>query len=237
MSGLELGWVWLAAVGAAFAGSPHCAGMCGPFVLSCAAGGRGAVRSSPVFYLAGKTTTYLTLGALAGWGGQSLARLGRPSTIALGILAAVSFGGLGLHQLGFRPRIRVPLSANVRGAFAAAFRGVDALPFGIRSVGIGALSGLLPCPLVAAFLLAAGASGSVVHALVIASGLALGTAPALLAVAWIHGWISARARTRWLGLSGAFLLALAAYTAYRTIAEPPCCELAPPPPTSLGSAN
>ena len=59
---------WLVAAGLTLAGSIHCVGMCGGFVLAVAAGRRGAWRlvGHQVLLQLGKATTYAFLGALAG---------------------------------------------------------------------------------------------------------------------------------------------------------------------------
>jgi sulfite exporter TauE/SafE len=53
-------------------GSLHCAGMCGQLALL--AGGRGLLP-----YLAGKTTSYLLLGALAGAFGDAVLKAVQPA--------------------------------------------------------------------------------------------------------------------------------------------------------------
>jgi len=74
-------------------GSLHCAGMCGPIALL--ARGRGLL-----LYLAGKTSSYVLLGALAGALGKAVVETGAAGPRALAIGAGVLLLIAGLHSLG-----------------------------------------------------------------------------------------------------------------------------------------
>lgn len=149
-------------------GSPHCIGMCGPFVLAC-----GRRPASAGAYHTGRLLTYGTLGALAGAFGDILPG---PSWIPAVIsLAVVLWFAAALAGLVAEPKLAVPGTARVMG-WAAGQRGVST-----RFL-LGAANGLLPCGLVYAALGIPLASGSPVVGAAAMVLFGLGTVPALVAV-------------------------------------------------------
>ncbi|MFN7147839.1 MAG: sulfite exporter TauE/SafE family protein, partial [Myxococcota bacterium] len=66
------------ALTAGLLGSPHCVGMCGPFVTATG-------RSAPAWH-AGRLLTYVTLGALAGAVGSVPFLGGTTATVVSGVL-------------------------------------------------------------------------------------------------------------------------------------------------------
>jgi sulfite exporter TauE/SafE len=179
---------WLTAAALTFAASIHCVGMCGGFVAALGAfrTRRGlSVFLDQLLLQVGKASTYAFLGALAGafgaallrstafnWGGRLLALL------AGAALAAAGLTLLGLRGQGsdlFVTRI-APLWHRLVGPL------LKDRPAG-SSLVIGMAMGFLPCPLVYAGLAAAAASGSAAGGALILGGVALGTVPALTAVA------------------------------------------------------
>ncbi len=179
---------WLTAAALTFAASIHCAGMCGGFV---AALGAFRTRRGLTVFLdqlllqLGKASTYAFLGALAGAFGAALYRspLFTWSGRALALLAGLGLAVAGLTLLGLRrggsdvfaTRI-APLWHRLMGPL------LKDRPAG-ASLLIGMGMGFLPCPLVYAGLAAAAASGSAQGGALILAGVALGTVPALTAVA------------------------------------------------------
>ncbi|HEX6864996.1 MAG TPA: sulfite exporter TauE/SafE family protein [Thermoanaerobaculia bacterium] len=179
---------WLTAAALTFAASIHCVGMCGGFVAAL-----GAFRTRRGFTVfldqlllqVGKASTYAFLGALAGAFGAALLRsatfhwTGR----VLALLAGAAMAAAGLTLLGLRGRgsdlfvTRIaPLWHRLVGPL------LQDRPAG-ASLLIGMAMGFLPCPLVYAGLAAAAASGSAAGGALILGGVALGTVPALTAVA------------------------------------------------------
>lgn len=153
---------------AGLVGSPHCLGMCGPFVLAC---GRSPAGASA--YHAGRLTTYATLGALAGTFGDVLPG---PSWIPAAIsLLVVAWFAAALAGLVPEPRLSIPGNARAM-RWAMGRKGVAS-----RYV-LGAANGLLPCGLVYAALgipLASGNAAVGAFAMVL---FGLGTVPALAAL-------------------------------------------------------
>lgn len=153
---------------AGLVGSPHCMGMCGPFVIAC---GRGPAGSAA--YHGGRLTTYGVLGALAGGFGDILPG---PSWIpALVSLLVVTWFAGTLAGIVPEPRIAVPGAARAM-TWATKRRGL-----GSRYV-LGAANGLLPCGLVYAALGIPLASGSPAVGALAMVLFGLGTVPALLAL-------------------------------------------------------
>ena len=175
----------LAALALTLAASVHCAGMCGPLVL--AAGGAPGTRrdrfGSCLALQAGKTATYLFLGALAGVAGLKIVEspllgwlapaLVPAAGIAL-VLAGLSL--LGLRAGGSAPGFCGSLWPRLVGPI------LKGRPPG-TPLFVGMAMGLLPCPLTAAGLVTALASGTPMRGVAVMAGMALGTFPALALVA------------------------------------------------------
>lgn len=195
---------WLTAALLTFAASIHCVGMCGGFVV--AAGSFRSRRGLTTFLdrlllQVGKASTYAFLGALAGAFGAALLRSAAFtwSGRVLALLTGLALAAAGLTLLGLRGRGSDFLAAHLGPAW---YRLVGPLlrdrPTG-SSLVIGMAMGFLPCPLVYAGLAAAAASGSAAGGALILAGVALGTVPALTAVAFCGaafplGWKRALAR-------------------------------------------
>lgn len=166
-------------------GSVHCVGMCGPLVLTM---GRGLRRPSrraqlqhTLTYHAGRVTTYLVLGSMAGLVGETLSTwgLGRALAITAGLLLLLAAAGsLVPHKL--RGWGAAPAALATR-ACAMAGRWSRLHPVAGPALA-GAANGLLPCGLVYSALLTAAAMGTAASAMALMTGFGLGTIPALVAL-------------------------------------------------------
>lgn len=149
-------------------GSIHCIGMCGSFAVACG----GTARES-VFWHAGRISTYVVLGALAGAFGGSIPGpgwvAGVVSTVLIVYFAAVLAG------IVAEPRIRIP------GVQRAASRLVSRPDAGARYL-FGLVNGLLPCGLVYATLSVPVALGEPAAGAAAMLLFGLGTVPALATV-------------------------------------------------------
>jgi sulfite exporter TauE/SafE len=158
-----------AAALAGLVGSPHCVGMCGPFALAC--GGR--LRHSLAWHT-GKTLTYVTLGAVAGWTGHSVPG---PAWIATAVSAAlVIWFAAALAGWAPEPTLRFPGLARLAGRAAQRDDLGSRLLFGIAN-------GFLPCGLVYAALGIAVASADARTGALAMAAFGIGTVPALSAFA------------------------------------------------------
>lgn len=153
---------------AGLVGSLHCIGMCGCFAVACG----GSVRQS-FFWHAGRLTTYMVLGALAGAFGGAIPGpgwvAGAVSTLLILWFALVLAGILP------EPKVRIP------GVQEAASNLISRPEAGARYL-FGLANGLLPCGLVYATLaipVALGEPGPGAAAMLL---FGLGTVPALAAV-------------------------------------------------------
>ncbi|MEZ4585932.1 MAG: sulfite exporter TauE/SafE family protein [Gemmatimonadales bacterium] len=165
---------------ASLLGSVHCAAMCGGIAL---AAGNGGSRSRAIYHLS-RLLVYAGLGLLAGTGGALIQAAGR--TIGLAGAAAavagwslVAFGVVALlRALGVRlPGASGPIERAVRGLGGR----IRAVPPRWRAAALGALTGLLPCGWLYAFVLVAASSGSPQHGALLMSAFWLGTVPWVLA--------------------------------------------------------
>lgn len=182
-------------------GSGHCAAMCGPLVLLAnprAAGlrsdtapqGAGLMLHAALYH-AGRATTYLLLGSIAGLAGATLARfgLGRVLAIAAG-LWLLTQAVLAAGVLPSRVRA-LPLASLVT-------RGLGRVGVWMRQhrlqgpVVFGALNGLLPCGLVYAALVAATGLADLRASLAFMATFALGTTPVLVLISVAGGALAAR---------------------------------------------
>jgi sulfite exporter TauE/SafE len=190
-------------------GSAHCLGMCGPFALAIGAGARGWKRnlSRQSSYTLGRMFTYSFLGAVAGYGGASVAGAA-PGWVSVPAVLAVVAGIVlvyqGLRTAGVLPpwKWRVVRSraapAPTRGPcltasfFASFLRSPQA-----RDVFLaGMLTGFLPCGLVYAFLTLAASSASLGLGAATMAAFGLGTAPVMFVAGWGGNLLGLSSRQR-----------------------------------------
>jgi len=146
---------------ASLVGSPHCAGMCGPFAVL--AVGPDRRPRNTVAYHAARLAGYLALGAVFGLVGAGIDRAGTAAGIARGAAIVAGFvmfvwgATTVLRWSGVRipPLVRTgdgglwtPLAARLRGQ-----------PPALRAAGLGLLSAALPCGWLWIFVAMAGATG------------------------------------------------------------------------------
>ena len=193
-------------------GSLHCAGMCGP--LAALVGGRGLP-----LYLAGKTSSYLLLGALAGALGESVLHFGAGAERVLAIGAGALLLLVGLHSLGVIRDSMVGVGVLSRAAGAiASLAGQGAA----GKLVLGTANGFLPCPMTYAFVAMAAATASPLEGAATMLILGITTAVPLTVSA-----LAARRILRGIPLpllSGALMLLAAAVTIYRGFAGAPTCH-------------
>ena len=192
----------LGALGASFVGSLHCAGMCGPLVVFCGAGERSQTRAL-VAYHSARITGYMILGVIAGSLGAALDLGGEALGLArfASALAGLTMVGIGLNGLfgavararAGQPIVQKPASDPlVRRSWSARFKArlsARVMPWMgrartwsplKRSFWIGALTALLPCGWLFAFLVVAAGTGSAIQGSLVMLMLGLGSVPVLL---------------------------------------------------------
>jgi hypothetical protein len=194
----------LAGGAAAFA---HCLGMCGGFALHLAQGaGRGAAVGRQALWHLGRVTTYVFLGALAGFLG---ARLLTAAAWAENVLAYVAGGAMilaGLVMLGLVPLARRG-NPGEGGLVAAVAGQLFREPTPGSALGLGLVTGLLPCPITLGFLALAVQRGSVLVGMATMAALGLGTAWSLAVLAMTGRLAAARLR-KWGPVAAALVLVL-----------------------------
>jgi sulfite exporter TauE/SafE len=159
-----------------FAGSAHCALMCGPFAAIVAPKGRRAV-----LHHISRIATYVTLGFLAGAVGTRLvAGPGRwLALVAAAVLLAQAiwkWRGAGLSRI--EGRIGAVVTRAIR-----ASRSLSGSHPTLAGLVAGALNGLLPCGFVYAAVVASLGAGSSVQGALVMAGFGAGTTPALATMA------------------------------------------------------
>lgn len=182
---------------ASLLGSLHCAAMCGP--LAALATGRtrsdhslSGQRTLPVLtnarhlvaYNVGRLTIYCILGAISGSVGVAVdlggtvAGAQRLAAIIAGIVL-ISAGIVALVGARVQPRW---LTAGISWLGARVHRRVASWPSAVRPVAVGALSGLLPCGWLYAFVLIAGGTASAFWGAAVMLAFWMGTLPIMLSL-------------------------------------------------------
>ncbi|MCP4898680.1 MAG: sulfite exporter TauE/SafE family protein [bacterium] len=170
-------------------GSLHCAGMCGPFVVFYAgADSSSGWRRLPVHavYSSGRFVAYILLGAIAGAVGAAIevagvlaglqhvaAIVAGTTMIVWGIVALLRIRGLQLINHSKSPRLQTWLLQG--------FAVVSKKPPLVRALGVGILSGVLPCGWLWMFLVAAAGTGSALNGILVMAAFWAGTVPILVA--------------------------------------------------------
>ena len=222
------GHIWIGLAGGALAFA-HCMGMCGGFAMHLSSGGRTAVvLGRQLAWHAGKTFTYVFLGALAGFGGSMLQShagilwVQKALTVAAGGVMVV----MGIGVLGFLPHAagrQSPLGdcrgqrtgRQDEGLWSALFRTFFSQPTLGGAFGLGVATGFLPCPVVMAFLAYAAQTGSTAAGMLTMAAVGAGTLWSLLLLGMTGRLIHARLR-RWAAVvAGVVLILLGVATALR----------------------
>lgn len=164
-----------------FAGSFHCAAMCGPFVGYFRL--HGAVGSSHLAYQAGRLSAYLVLGALAGLLGQGVLFAGATMGLQRALMIAM---GLAMIAVGLNHYLpKRPGGPRLRGPFHWLRSQLGQLHGRERAALLGLLTTLLPCGFLYAYALAALATGNPLAGMATMAAFWLGTLPTLLGISWL----------------------------------------------------
>lgn len=204
----------------------HCAGMCGPFVLSQVAARLEALPAATMTefrrlggaallpYHLGRATTYGVLGAAAGWAAGALAGWGgfRYVAGALLVLAALFLVAMAV------PRLKGLLGGGGESWWsrhvAGLVRPLFLAPTGWRGWLLGVALGFIPCGLLYAALAAAAASGDPLAAAMAMLAFAAGTVPVLVAVGAIGHFAIGQWRSQVLKWAPLLLVANAGMLGY-----------------------
>jgi sulfite exporter TauE/SafE len=212
-------------VAAGFAGSFHCVGMCGGFACALGRDRSGACVATVarhLIYNSGRLASYTFLGALAGMAGAGLLATDGGTLAAAGqrllaVLAGVLMMLMGLQLLGRLQRLHASAAGLIDRVLAGALRSLLHAPGRAAPLAFGVFNGLLPCPLVYAFVALAAASADPARGALVMAAFGLGTFPAMLA----SGGLAARLRYHWrlrgVRVAGLFILALGAVTVARGV--------------------
>ena len=226
----------VAILASSLAGSLHCVAMCGPLVglsRGLSAGPAAGVRSLrfALIHALGRLTTYAALGAVAGRlaSAQHVAAILAGGVIVLGGVRAIAVA-LGLWRVrpaGAAPRKRGLVQIRRRPPgfpppkvfsilvprFARTTRIEDRSMVvghspGIRAWLVGALTGLLPCGWLWAFVVSAAGTASPASGAAVMATFWLGTVPAMTGVLALGGPVIDRLRRRLPVISACVLIAL-----------------------------
>lgn len=235
----------LSTLGAGFAGSLHCAAMCGPLVWVSAS--RQPARL--VLYQLGRAISYASLGAVAGAlgnavdaGAWSIGIQRGALWFAVGLLALFVISKAAL-QVGLRFDLARRLLAPLEHAVAPLRDELARLSPRARAFGFGALSALLPCGFLWAFVVVAAGTGAPLAAAAVMMAFFVGTLPALVLAGVCAGSLKARLDQRVPRIAVAVLAVVSLWGVLRRAealeataranpaasssvehVEPPCCD-------------
>ena len=175
--------LWLAALLAGFFGSTHCIGMCGAIVVLFEQQVDGDfVRR--LAYNTGRFGFYALLGAVAGFGGLVLTRIGGAN---IGLMVLRLIAGLLVIAIGLQLMFNGSFTRFLESAGAKVWQRMSPLAKHVlpmstvpRALGAGFIWGALPCGLVYSAVAVAATSGGPVSGAVIMLAFWAGTLPALL---------------------------------------------------------
>ena len=183
-------------------GSTHCLGMCGPLVSLYASQlgpGPGAfARRQHLLFNLGRALAYTNLGVLFGAAGFGLRA--RPFGAALvGLAAGLFVVATGSRFLGAGGLAAWPdrLLARPTRALAGVWRRYVVLARSSGIVFLGALHGLLPCPLLYVMFTSAVALGDPIRGGILLLSFSLGTMPMLWGMAALGQRLGAQRRLGW----------------------------------------
>jgi|AntDeeMinimDraft_5_1070356.scaffolds.fasta_scaffold03620_5 hypothetical protein len=208
----------------------HCLGMCGPLVTAYGdrvSAGTDARRSDTLTWFevrqhglfnVGRTISYAFIGGLFGLIGaaafasvEAVSVAGDTIRGATGLLVGAAIIVTGIYYLRGRhglPGERIPIVGAAFGRVSGALmRRVDRLSTSTGIVGLGAVHGLLPCPIIYPAYLYAFALGDPVRGALALGVLGLGTIPTLFLYGTLIQTVSATSRQRvHRALGAAFIL-------------------------------
>jgi sulfite exporter TauE/SafE len=210
-------YVWMALVGGA-AAFPHCLGMCGGFALHLAGPERRrTVFARQVLWHLGRTTTYVFLGALAGFLGRMVSVAQSPALRDIpGYFAGALMVLMGLAVLGVFPTRRRPAAhGQDEGLFTVFFRQFFHKPSSLSALVLGLATGFLPCPISVGFLGLAAGTASVPLAMAIMAAMGAGTVWSLLILGLTGQAVRAKWKSRGAVFVGVVLLLMGTWTVLR----------------------
>ncbi|MEO5345253.1 MAG: sulfite exporter TauE/SafE family protein [Magnetococcus sp. YQC-9] len=209
---------------AALLGSGHCIGMCGGLAVSSQLGSGIATDRPfwhwerlrlPLLYTLGRVGTYMVLGGLSGWLGSMALFLARPTALnglphlAVGVVMIL----MGVDTIGI-----VSFTRGTGQGESTLLRWSHSLSNtrpALQPLGMGILTGLLPCAMHWAFQAKAFATGSAFDGMILLLAFGLGTLPAMWGFALLSTWLDRSARRRVLQLAGVLIVLMGAMSLKR----------------------
>jgi sulfite exporter TauE/SafE len=191
------------------AGSLHCVAMCGPLI---GLAGPQSVRLALIHAL-GRLTTYAALGALAGALGGAVELAGHLAAVqhAAALVAGAVIIGWGVHAIAVARGWIRPRSVGAAARSRKLLQLRNPRP-AARAWQLGALTGLLPCGWLWAFVVSAAGAASPWRGAAVMAVFWLGTVPAMTGVLAFGGPLLARVRRALPIASACVLIALGTLT-------------------------
>lgn len=200
-----------------FAGSLHCAGMCGPIALAIPMTTRVhlQVLFQSLLYQLGRITTYAAMGGVLGFMGWGVALAGYQKSLSIGLgvvlILAVLFPAV--LQVNF-----VSKKYKIFGVWLKRAIG-KALSINSNSAAfkVGLLNGILPCGLVYMALIGAIASGDMMEGMLFMSAFGFGTLPMMMGILIFRNSLPRKLLSGFQKMIPLFLLAFAFLLIWRGV--------------------
>jgi sulfite exporter TauE/SafE len=193
--------------------SLHCLQMCGPIVLTYSVSANTAASGHPLLglhlaYNAGRTLTYMLLGAAAGAAGGAIGWMGHLAGVEniAAVVAGLAMMVTGIAMLGFGPGLERWKGVALPGRLLRPAGRLIASPAASSKFQLGLMLGFLPCgQIYAALMKAVGTASSAGGALTMLA-FGLGTSLALIAVGVGSSAITQKAARWGMTLAGVTVL-------------------------------
>jgi len=190
-------------------GFGHCAGMCGPIIVSHTLQGTSSLFDrllSGILYNAGRITTYMFLGALMGLAGSFVNVAGKIAGFqeVVAILAGLFMIFMGLSISGFLGK-----AAWLEGHSGILFKAASYIMMEKsqwRYFPLGALFGFIPCGLSYSIFIASAGTGGFLSGMLVSLIFGLGTLPSLLLVGAAAAYIGSKLRGLLYRAAGAIVI-------------------------------
>lgn len=197
--------IWTAAFILGFAGSLHCVGMCGPLAVMISGHNQPSIFMNRLVYNAGRTITYMVVGAVIGFVG-TFAKVGGIQnffSIAIGlsiIVFVLFYKSQPLFLSYFNKMI-----GRLKKSFLEHRKGAKMY----SAFATGVFNGFLPCGLVYAAIAVAVVQESVINSAGVMLFFGLGTIPALLLTAYSFQRIQKMLPFSWKKIQHVMLIVIA----------------------------
>lgn len=190
-------------------GFGHCAGMCGPIIISCTLQDTSSLVNrliSGALYNTGRIATYMFIGALTGLMGSFVNIAGKIAGFrhAVALMAGLFMILLGLNMCGLLKKTAWPEGRS--GVLARAGASIVMEKSRWKYFPLGALFGFVPCGLSYSIFVASAGTGGFLPGMLVSLFFGLGTLPSLMLVNAAAAYMGGRLRGMLYKIAGGMVI-------------------------------